>query len=104
MRIDWATGFFFIAGHVELGFIIKDINFISKRRFAVLRVLLEFFKFIFVAFIAFDKNLISSFELLTYFFEYLPAFLFRLEIDHVFGKASSGELKFNFKPLNFFIL
>jgi hypothetical protein len=104
MRIDWATGFFFIAGHVELGFIIKDINFISKRCFAVLWVLLEFFKFILVALIAFDKNLISSFELLTYFFEYFPAFLFRLEIDHVFGEASSGELKFNFKPLNFFIL
>jgi hypothetical protein len=48
MRIDWAAGFFFIAGHVELGLIIEDINFISKRCFAVLRVLVEFFEFIFV--------------------------------------------------------
>ena len=104
MRIDWAAGFFLITGHIELGFIIKDINFISKRCFAVLRVLVEFFKFIFVVLVAFDEDLISSFELLTYFLEYFPAFLFRLEIDHVFGEASSGEFEFNFKPLNFFIL
>lgn len=48
MMIDWAAGFFFIAGDVELGLIIEDINFISKRWFAVLRVLVEFFEFIFV--------------------------------------------------------